>query len=264
MDIDHFKDINDSYGHDQGDLVLTRLAATCAGALRDTDIFGRLGGEEFGAILVEAELAQAAATAERLRAAVEHDVLELKGHRVTVTISIGVGIWRASDADFDDLMGSLAVEVDVAESSLHLVRSGAPCEITLDAIPAERFPGVVHMIVPTADRTKATVLVKVRFAALDPRVLPEMSAKVAFLSRPLTPAEAAPRLAVPETAVARRDGREVVFVDAEGRAALPPVTLGETLGDMRAVTGGLSAGQRVVISPPPQLRSGDALAPPES
>lgn len=161
-------------------------------------------------------------------------------------------------------MGSLAVEVDVAESSIHLVKPGAPCEITLDAIPTERFPGVVHMIVPTADRTKATVLVKVRFAKLDPRVLPEMSAKVAFLSRPLTPRETAPRLAVPAVAVTTRDGRAVVFVDDNGRAALAPVTLGEPLGDMRGVTEGVQAGQRVVLSPPANLHAGDRLTQPES
>jgi RND family efflux transporter MFP subunit len=161
-------------------------------------------------------------------------------------------------------MSSLAVEVDVAEASIHQVKLGGPCEITLDAIPSERFPGVVHMIVPTADRTKATVLVKVRFATLDPRVLPEMSAKVAFLSRPLTPEETAPRLAVPVAALTTRDGADAVFVAKDGRAVLTPVSLGQPLGDMRAATSGLTAGQRVVLSPPPAMKTGDSLAQPES
>ena len=156
-------------------------------------------------------------------------------------------------------MGSLAVEVDVSESSLREVAMGEPCEIMLDAIPSERFPGKVHMIVPTADRTKATVLVKVRFDALDPRVLPEMSAKVAFLSRALTPAETTPRLAVPAAAVTTRDGRDAVFVIKDDKAILTPVTLGETLGDMREVTAGLTAGLKVVLSPPDKLASGDAV-----
>lgn len=104
LDIDYFKDINDSYGHDQGDAVLARLAATSVGALRATDIFGRLGGEEFGAILVETDLDQAVATAERLRAAVENDVMELKGGRVRLTISLGVAQWREADAVFGNLM----------------------------------------------------------------------------------------------------------------------------------------------------------------
>ncbi|QAZ68170.1 efflux RND transporter periplasmic adaptor subunit [Solidesulfovibrio carbinolicus] len=157
-------------------------------------------------------------------------------------------------------MSSLAAEVDVSESSIEKVKVGGPCEIILDAIPGERFPGVVHMIVPTADRTKATVLVKVRFTTLDPRVLPEMSAKTAFLSRPLTPDETQPRLAVPAGAVIRRGETDAVFVMRGGKAVLTPVTLGEVLGDMRAVTKGLTAGEKVILSPPAELRDGDAVA----
>jgi RND family efflux transporter MFP subunit len=156
-------------------------------------------------------------------------------------------------------MGSLSAEVDVAESSLHLVKVGEPCEITLDAIPSERFPGKVHMIVPTADRTKATVLVKVTFDELDPRVLPEMSAKVAFLSRPLTAAETTPRVAIPDTAVVRRDGKPEVFIIKDGKAVRTGVALGEALGDMRVVTSGLAAGQRLILSPPDKLQSGDTV-----
>ena len=157
-------------------------------------------------------------------------------------------------------MGSLAAEVDVSESSIEKVTVASPCEIILDAIPGERFPGVVHMIVPTADRTKATVLVKVRFTTLDPRVLPEMSAKVAFLSRPLAASETAPRVAVPASAVISRDSADAVFVMKDGKAVLTPVTLGEPLGDMRAVAAGLEVGQKVIVSPPAKLQNGDAVA----
>ncbi|KHK03597.1 efflux RND transporter periplasmic adaptor subunit [Desulfovibrio sp. TomC] len=157
-------------------------------------------------------------------------------------------------------MGSLAAEVDVSESSIEKVTVGEPCEIILDAIPGERFPGAVHMIVPTADRTKATVLVKVRFTKLDPRVLPEMSAKVAFLSRPLTPSETAPRVAVPASAVISRGGVDAVFVMKDGKALLTPVSLGEALGDMRAVTEGVAVGQKIILSPPDKLQNGDAVA----
>lgn len=104
LDIDFFKDINDTYGHDLGDLVLTRLAGTCQQVLRETDIFGRLGGEEFGIILVETDLEQAVATAERLRLAVEQDALEVQNGRARLTISLGVAQWRASDATFGNLM----------------------------------------------------------------------------------------------------------------------------------------------------------------
>ena len=83
-------------------------------------------------------------------------------------------------------LGSLIVEADVSETNLEKVKKGQPCEIQLDSLPGMRFPGQVHMIVPTADRSKATVLTKVKFLEKDERVLPEMSAKVAFLSRQTT------------------------------------------------------------------------------
>lgn len=161
-------------------------------------------------------------------------------------------------------LSSLAVEVDVAESSLHYIKPGEPCEILLDAIPGERFPGAVHMIVPTADRTKATVLVKVTFDHLDPRVLPEMSAKVAFLSRPLAAGESTPRLAVPTTAIVERNGAPMVFVFRDGKAWATRVTPGEALGDLRAVTSGVSLGEKVVAAPPVDLQNGDTVVPPES
>jgi len=82
-------------------------------------------------------------------------------------------------------LNSLQVEADVSETNLGLVKVGQPCEIQLDAIPDLRFRGEVHTIVPTADRAKATVMVKVRFLDKDPRILPEMRAKVVFLSRAL-------------------------------------------------------------------------------
>ena len=108
-------------------------------------------------------------------------------------------------------MNSLQVEVDVSESNISQVRAGQPCEIRLDAFPDLRFKGVVHMIVPTADRTKASVLVKVAFREMNPRILPEMSAKVAFLSRDILPEEEKPLKAVPASAVITRGGAEPGF-----------------------------------------------------
>src|SRR5213596_4004760 len=110
-------------------------------------------------------------------------------------------------------LGSLQVEADVAESNLETISPGQPCEIVLDAYPDVRYPAVVAKIVPTADRAKATVQVKVAFHAYDARVLPEMSAKVHFLPRPSRAAvDTQPVLVVPSTAVAERNGRSVVFV----------------------------------------------------
>jgi RND family efflux transporter MFP subunit len=156
-------------------------------------------------------------------------------------------------------MGSLLVEADVSESNLAKIRAGQPAEVQLDAIPDRRFPAVLQTIVPTADRTKGTVMTKVRFARLDPRILPEMSAKVAFLRRPVGPGEAAPRTAVAPTAVVDRGSRRVVYVVRDGRAAETPVVLGQALGDQLEVRQGLKAGDKVVLAPPRNLRTGTAV-----
>lgn len=154
-------------------------------------------------------------------------------------------------------MSTLEVEADVSESNLSKVSVGQACEIQLDALPEARFQGVVRRMVPTVDRSKATVLVKVGFLELDPRVLPDMSARVAFLSQPVPPEERTPRLAVVPEAVVERDGRTLAFViDPSGRAAATPVEIGEPIGDLVEVRRGLAAGQTVVKSPPRDLRDG--------
>jgi RND family efflux transporter MFP subunit len=153
-------------------------------------------------------------------------------------------------------MGSLQVEVDVAESNLQNVKVGQPCEIQLDAFPESRFRGEVYMIVPTADRTKATVLIKVRFLDSDNRILPEMSAKVAFLSKPVKPEEQKPRTVINPGAVIDRKGKNVVYVVKNNRVVETPVTVGERLGDMIEVLGGVKAGDKVVVKTPEKLRDG--------
>ncbi|MGE5693575.1 MAG: efflux RND transporter periplasmic adaptor subunit, partial [Candidatus Zixiibacteriota bacterium] len=111
-------------------------------------------------------------------------------------------------------MNSLEVEADVAEANIDRVRVGLPCEITLDAYPDTRYPGKVVKIVPTADRSRATVLVKVAFISRDRRVLPEMSAKVNFLpeSTKLSSEQEKPVVAVPNSAVTSRNGVKMVFL----------------------------------------------------
>jgi len=157
-------------------------------------------------------------------------------------------------------MGSLQVEADVSESNLSKVRTGQPVEIMLDAFGEERFPGYVHMIVPTADKTKATVMVKVRFDTLDPRVLPQMSAKVAFLERAPNPEERNSRLAVPAKTVAGDGSSKAVFLVKDGVARLTPVNTGAVFGDMLEIVSGLKSGDRVVLSPPASLKDGDKIA----
>jgi multidrug efflux pump subunit AcrA (membrane-fusion protein) len=101
-------------------------------------------------------------------------------------------------------MSTLEVEADVSESSLGKVKVDMPAEITLDALPNERFRGRISRMVPTVDRAKATVMTKVRFDAIDPRILPEMSAKVSFLSQEVTPDQQKPLVAVSADAFAQR------------------------------------------------------------
>jgi RND family efflux transporter MFP subunit len=156
-------------------------------------------------------------------------------------------------------MGSLQVEVDVSETNIAAIRPGQPCDIQLDAFPEKRFRGEVHAVVPTVDRSKATVLVKVRFLDRDPRMLPEMSAKVAFLSRPLSRGELKPRLAVLQTALAERGEGPAAFLVEGNRVRLAPVRTGGRLGEMTEVLAGLKAGERVVLNPPKGLREGSRI-----
>ena len=154
---------------------------------------------------------------------------------------------------------SLEVEADVSETNLALVKAGQPCEIQLDAIPDTRFKGVVHAIVPTADRSKATVLVKVRFLEKDPRILPEMRAKVSFLSRPVKEGEERARTVVRPAAVATNDGKNILFRVEGDRVIGTPVTLGPPLGDMVEVLNGVKAGDRVVNKPSKRLRDNSRI-----
>lgn len=153
-------------------------------------------------------------------------------------------------------LNSLQVEVDVSESNLGKIKLAQPCEIQLDSLPDIRFPGEVHMIVPTADRTKATVTVKVRFLQKNPRVLPEMSAKMAFLSRRPESGEEIAVPAVNKTAIVRRNGQTGVLVVLDDRVRFTPITLGSPLGEATEIRSGVKAGDRIVINPPDNLKNG--------
>jgi len=141
-------------------------------------------------------------------------------------------------------MSTLEVEADVSESSLARIRPGQPAEITLDALPDTRFRGAVSRMVPTVDRAKATVMTKVRFDEIDARVLPEMSAKVSFLSQPVTAEQQKPMTAVESDALVQRDGKSVVFVLRDGKAVAVPVAPGQKLGELTAISGEVRTGER--------------------
>jgi RND family efflux transporter MFP subunit len=162
-------------------------------------------------------------------------------------------------------MSSLEVDVDVNEAYIHRVRAGQPATAVLDAYPDWSIPAHVIAIVPTADKSKGTVKVRVAFQKLDPRILPDMGVRVSFLpdearepgssARPLP----AGTVWVPASAVVQRDGRPVVFVVQGDRARAQSVTPGASQGDLRAVQG-IASGTAVVESPPARLGDGGRIA----
>jgi RND family efflux transporter MFP subunit len=145
-------------------------------------------------------------------------------------------------------MSSLQVEADVSESNIENVNNNQPCEITLDAYPGLRYEGFVAKIVPTADRSKATVMVKVAFRNYDSRVLPEMGAKVLFLTKQAEKSEMQekPFLSVPSTAVAERDGKKIVYCVNDNVATSVAVTVGRHLGPSTEILSGITSGEKVI------------------
>ncbi len=155
-------------------------------------------------------------------------------------------------------MSSLEVEADVSEANITRVSSDQNCEITLDAYPQHRYPGYVSNIVPTADRAKATVMVKIKFKRYDQRVLPEMGAKVTFLAPGASADEKSvqPLLTVPAAALATRDGRQEVFQIKQDRAVAMPVTTGRKMGNLIEIISGLKEGDRVISNVDHRIQSG--------
>jgi HlyD family secretion protein len=178
-------------------------------------------------------------------------------------VSAGGGFTRTGICTVVD-MTSLEVEVDVNEAYINRVRPGQEVQATLDAYPDWRIPAQVIIAVPTADRQKATVKVRIAFAELDPRILPDMGVKVSFLAE-AEPASGAPSAAValvPEEAVRGEGGQSVTFVFAGDKVERRAVRLGGRRGDRIEVVAGLSAGDRVVVEGPPDLADGDRVAVP--
>jgi RND family efflux transporter MFP subunit len=155
-------------------------------------------------------------------------------------------------------MASLEVEADVSESNIQRIKPAQPCEIVLDAYQDTRYPGVVGKIVPTADRAKATVLTKIKFVERDDRVLPEMSAKVTFLSKASAEniMSSARKIAVSPAAIVNRENQKVAFVVRDGSVTETPVEIAGTLGTLLEVRSGLAEGNQVVLNPPENMAAG--------
>jgi RND family efflux transporter MFP subunit len=152
-------------------------------------------------------------------------------------------------------MESLEIEIEVNESYINRVEAGQRVLATLDAYPDWQIPAKVVAIIPTADRQKATVKVRVGFDGLDQRILPQMGVKVAFQSTGEAPA-ATRNIAVPKAAVRQRDGRDVVWLVHDSRVERRAVTLGAARGDEVTIAAGLSSGDKVVVEGPDNLADG--------
>jgi HlyD family secretion protein len=174
-------------------------------------------------------------------------------------ISAGGGFTRTGICTIVD-MESLEIEIDVNESYINRVQAGQPVEGTLDAYPDWKIPCNVIAIIPTADRQKSTVKVRVGFDKLDARILPEMSVKVAFREAPGSAPRAANRaVLIPKTAVQQQEGRDVVLVVRNERVERRTVTVGSSGADEVLISAGVVAGERVVVDGPAAIADGTAV-----
>ena len=175
-------------------------------------------------------------------------------------ISAGGGFTRTGICTIVD-MGSLEVEIDVNESYINRVESGQPVEATLDAYPSWKIPCKVIAIIPTADRQKSTVKVRVGFVKLDPRILPDMSVKVAFheTAAPASTNPATRTITLPKGALQQQDGRDVVLVAQNGRAERRAVTVSTTLNEEVVLSAGVTAGEHIIVDAPQGLADGSPI-----
>ncbi len=173
--------------------------------------------------------------------------------------SAGGGFTRTGIATIVD-MKSLEVEVDVNESYIARVRSGMPVTAVLDAYPNWQIPAKVRTIIPTADRQKATVKVRIAFDQLDPRILPDMGVKVTFLGNEGRAAKSeGVKVLVPQTALRSENGSQVVYLYRDGHVERRAVGVGETRGSDTEITAGLAPGDQVVVSGLDGLRDGERV-----
>jgi RND family efflux transporter MFP subunit len=202
------------------------------------DVFARYEKAVAGVAAAEAALKASTAALEGATALLEYTLIRAPFDGVVLTKDADIGdivtpLGAAANAKAAVVtiadMSSLEVEADVSESNLNQVRVGQPCEIQLDALPEQRFRGEVHLRVPT------------------------------FLSRPVTGEEKKPRIALNQSAVANRKNLKAVFLIEGDRVAETPVTLGNPMGDMVEVLGGVKVGDRVVLNPPDRLKNGSKI-----
>jgi RND family efflux transporter MFP subunit len=176
--------------------------------------------------------------------------------------SAGGGFTRTGIATIVD-MNSNEIEVDVNEAYIARVLPGQSVTAVLDAYPDWQIPSRVRTIIPSADRQKATVKVRVSFVKLDPRILPDMGIKVAFLgegrAEKQTGNQSAAAVLVPESAVRDDNGKKIVFLVKDNRAERRAVTIGAKRGGDTEIIAGLTAGDSVIVKGPPNLQDGQSV-----
>jgi RND family efflux transporter MFP subunit len=222
--------------------------------------------------IAEAQVAQAAADLAFAEAQLQNTVIRAPFGGVVVKkmavvgesvapIPPGVNISTSSGAivALADL-ATLEVEADVAEANVAKVAGGQPAEVTVEAIPDRRYKAVLRQVIPTADRTKATVQVKVTILDKDKDLKPEMSAKVTFLEpekgQKAEATAAAPVVLVPRAAVVTREGKSTVFLVRDGQAQARAVVLGTERQGQVIVEDGLAGGETIVAKPSEELKHG--------
>jgi RND family efflux transporter MFP subunit len=208
----------------------------------------------------QAKLAEATFENTRVRSPFSGTVLRKDAEvgEIVAPSSAGGGLTRTAIVTMADL-STLEVEVDVNEAYIAQVVNGQPARITLDAYPDTSFAGRVRQVVPTADRQKATVLVKVSILDRDPRILPEMGAKVVFDAQSGQVAAAPRRVFVPQAALVQSGGRAFVWVMANGAVSEQAVDVGPARGDRVEVRQGLTGGESLVLTPPVNLKTGSKV-----
>lgn len=157
-------------------------------------------------------------------------------------------------------MTSLEVEADVSESNINKVFPNQPCEIILDAYPTIKYSGHVKKIVPTADRSRATVLTKVAFTNIDRKVLPEMSARVNFfLDDNKDLQDQVPVVVVPKDAITTRNGIKILYIVQNEMAVVREITIGRELNDVTEILNGVQQGDIIILSPPGRLETNQKI-----
>jgi len=237
-----------------------------SGSIRETD----LESAETAFLLAQARVAGAIAAVRVVEVALENTFIRAPFDGTILTKNADIGEIVAPFASSASSKGSvvtladmtsLEVEADVSESNIEKVTVGQRCEIILDAYPSTRYSAYAKKIVPTADRARATVQVKVAFRDRDERVLPEMSARVNFFpdEKPDTSVVTGPVIVIARDALTSRDGNKVVFVIENDTVTLRPVEPGRDMKDYVEIISGLKQGERVVLSPPGKMASGDKV-----